>query len=289
MFGQFVINGLITGILYSLLAIGFALVYNTTKIFHVAAAGIYVVSAYAFWFGVDVLSLPMWIAAVFSIAVTMACSYLCELLVYMPLKRKGASNNICMVASIGIMTALVSLVAMLFGNTTKAIFWDAMDTYSFAGISLSKPQMVQLISGTPIILGFLALLRFSDVGIRLKAVSVNETLYTSLGYSLKGVRGLAFLLSGLFIAVAAILNVSEVGMDPNMGMGILFNALIAMILGGIGRFDACVIGGLILGLLQSLVLMQFTSSWQNAITFVVLLVVLFVRPQGFLGYKQRVV
>jgi branched-chain amino acid transport system permease protein len=78
-------------------------------------------------------------------------------------------------------------------------------------------------------------------------------------------------------------------MDPNMGMGILFNALIAMILGGIGRFDACVIGGLILGLLQSLVLMQFTSSWQNAITFVVLLVVLFVRPQGFLGYKQRVV
>ena len=289
MFGQFVINGLVTGILYSLLAIGFALVYNTAKVFHVAAAGIYVVAAYSFWFGVETLSMPMMIAALFSVAITMACRYLCELLVYMPLKRKGALSNISMVASIGIMTALVSLVVMLFGNTTKAIFWDAMDTYSFAGISLSKPQVVQLVFGAPVLLGFLALLRFSKVGIKLKAVSVDETLYTSLGYNLKGIRRLAFLLSGLFIAVAAVLNVSEVGMDPNMGMNILFNALIAMILGGIGRFDACVLGGLILGLLQSLVLLQFTSNWQIAITFMVLLLLLFVRPQGFLGYKQRAV
>jgi len=85
------------------------------------------------------------------------------------------------------------------------------------------------------------------------------------------------------------LNVYEVGMDPNMGMNILINAMAAMIIGGIGRFDACGLGGLTLGLIQSLILIPLPSSWQTGVTFLILMLFLFFRPQGISGYKQRTV
>jgi branched-subunit amino acid ABC-type transport system permease component len=74
-----------------------------------------------------------------------------------------------------------------------------------------------------------------------------------------------------------------------MGMNVLINAMVAMIIGGIGRFGTCVMGGMILGILQSLVVYQYASNWQNAITFLILLGFLFLRPQGIAGYKQRTV
>ena len=94
MIWQFIINGLITGILYSLLAIGFALVYKTTRIFHIAAAGIYVFAAYMFWFFVARAGLPVIPASLVAIMLTMLLSLLSEVCVYRPLKNRKASLNV---------------------------------------------------------------------------------------------------------------------------------------------------------------------------------------------------
>lgn len=102
-------------------------------------------------------------------------------------------------------------------------------------------------------------------------------------------RQFVFLLSGLFIALASCLTVYDTGLDPHMGMNVLVSAMVAMIIGGIGNFSACILGGLLLGILQSLSVYFFTSNWQNAITFIVLLLFLFLRPQGIAGYKQRTI
>lgn len=102
-------------------------------------------------------------------------------------------------------------------------------------------------------------------------------------------RQFVFLLSGLFIALASCLTVYDTGLDPHMGMNVLVSAMVAMIIGGIGNFSACIPGGLLLGILQSLAVYFFASNWQNAITFIVLLLFLFLRPQGIAGYKQRTI
>ena len=109
MFWQFVINGFITGVLYSLLAIGFALIYNTTRIFHIAAAGIYVFAAYMFYLFAVQLTMPLLLAAFLAVALTMALSLATEVLVYRPLKRRKASLNAAMIASIGVMMMIVNL------------------------------------------------------------------------------------------------------------------------------------------------------------------------------------
>ncbi len=285
---QFLINGLITGILYSLLAIGFALVYNTTRIFHIAAAALFVVAAYAFWFFAVTLGINVIVSALLATTLTMGMSLLTEISVYRPLKKKKASNNVAMIASIGMITVLINLIAMFFGNETKVIDNSIQPTFTLGSIIITTPQLYQLTIGSVILIAFVIFIRNRN-GVILQALSEDDVLFETLGYSQKKTRTVVFLISGIFIAAASCLTVYDVGMNPNMGMNILINAMVAMIIGGSGRFNACILGGLLLGMLQSLVVYQFASNWQNAITFIVLLLFLFLRPQGLAGYKQRVV
>lgn len=286
---QFVINGLITGLLYSLLAIGFALVYNTTHIFHIAAAGIYVFAAYMFWWlGVKV-GLPLMFAAALAILLTMGLSFLSEAVVYRPLRNKKSSLSVIMIASIGLMTVIVNLIAMVFGNETKVVDNAIHRTFQWGNVIITTPQFYQIVVAAVSIVAFLVLLDSTRFGLKIRALSADETLFETLGYDKRRTFSIIFLVSGLFIGLASCLTVYDVGMDPNMGMTVLVNAMVAMIIGGTGRFGTCVLGGLLLGVLQSLTVFWFASNWQNAITFALLLGFLFLRPQGIAGYKQRVV
>lgn len=289
MFWQFVVNGLITGILYSLLAIGFALIYNTTRIFHIAAAGIYVFAAYMFYLFAVQLSLPLLVAAFLAVVLTMALSLATEGLVYRPLKRRKGSLNAAMIASIGLMTVIVNLVALFFGNETRVVDNAIAPSFVTGGLVLTTPQVWQLVVGLVVVVGFLVMLVATPWGVRLRALSADEVLFATLGYDRGKARSMVFLVSGAFIAIASCLTVYDVGMAPTMGMNVLVSAIVAMIIGGAGRFAACLVGGLTLGVLQSLTVYFFSSNWQNAVTFIVLLVFLFLRPQGIAGYKQRTV
>lgn len=289
MIWQFIINGLITGILYSLLAIGFALVYNTTRIFHIAAAGIYVFAAYMFyWFAVP-LGLPMIVASLIAIVLTMLLSLLTEICVYRPLKKKNASLNVSMIASIGLMTIIINLLAMFFGNETKVIDNTVLTNFSLSNVIITTPQIWQFVVGGTILAAFILFIAKTDFGVRLRALSADSVLYETLGYDTANSRIQVFLISGAFIAVASCLSVYDIGMDPHIGMNVLINAMVAMIIGGVGRFRTCILGGISLGLLQAMAVYLFSSNWQNAITFIVLLILLFLRPQGIAGYKQRTV
>ena len=289
MIWQFVINGLITGILYSLLAIGFALVYNTTRVFHIAAAGIYVFAAYMFWLFASRLGVPVLAASLIAIVLSGLLSLITEVGVYRPLKNRNASLNVSMIASIGLMIIIVNLMAMFFGNDTKVISNSIVRPLNLGHIIITAPQFIQAITGVITLVVFSAILQRTNWGLRLRALSADESLYNTLGYDTHLSRTIVFIASGVFIGLASCLTVYDVGLDPNMGMNVLINAIVAMIIGGVGRFSTCILGGLSLGVLQSLTVYQFASNWQNAVTFLVLLIFLFLRPQGIAGYKQRTV
>lgn len=289
MFWQFIINGLITGILYSLLAIGFALVYNTTRIFHIAAAGVYVFAAYMFWLFAAEVGMPIVFAALAAIVMTMLLSLLSEVMVYRQLKNRKASLNVIMIASIGLMTVIINTIAMLFGNETKVVENSILQPIVWGNIIITTPQKYQALIGLAALVAFMVILQRTNWGLRLRALSADETLFETLGYNTASTRIIVFLVSGAFIALASCLTVYDVGLDPHMGMNVLINAMVAMIIGGVGKFSTCIIGGLSLGVLQSLTVYQFASNWQNAVTFLVLLILLFLRPQGIAGYKQRTV
>ena len=150
-------------------------------------------------------------------------------------------------------------------------------------------EKYQALIGITVLVFFMMILKRTNWGLRLRALSADETLFETLGYDTKVTRMIVFLASGVFIAIASCLTVYDIGLDPHMGMNVLINAMVAMIIGGVGRYDTCILGGISLGVLQSLTVYQFSSNWQNAVTFVLLIILLFLRPQGIAGYKQRTV
>ncbi|MCR4826124.1 MAG: branched-chain amino acid ABC transporter permease [Bacteroidales bacterium] len=286
---QFLINGIITGILYSLLAVGFALVYNTTWLFHIVAAAIYVFAAYMFYLFAVTFGMPVLVAAIVAITLTMGLSLLTDIAVYRPLKNRKASNNVAMIASIGMMTVIVNLLAMFFGNETKVIDNTIHRSFTLGSVIITTPQMWQLVVGGLVIAAFLVFIGMTSWGVRFRALSADSVLYETMGYNTAHTRTFVFLMSGAFIALASCLTVYDGGFDPHVGMDVLISAIVAMILGGTGRFGTCILGGITLGVLQSLAVYQFSSNWQNAVTFILLLILLFLRPQGIAGYKQRTV
>jgi branched-subunit amino acid ABC-type transport system permease component len=289
MIGQFVINGLITGVLYTLVAIGFALVYNTTRLFHMAAVALYVFAAYMFYLFAVPAGLPILLAGLLSMALTMGLSLLTDVAMYRPLKCRGASDNVSMIASIGLMTVIINALAMLFGNETKVIDLSVQSSFSAGGVILSASQVWQFVLGGSAVLLFIVLLRRSGWGVRLKAYSSDAALCEILGYDALKMRTWVFLLSGAFLSLGSCLAAYDTGLNTDMGMVMLINGLVAMIIGGVGNLEACLLGGLSLGILQSITVFFFPSSWQSAVTFVVLVILLFLRPQGIAGYRQRVV
>ena len=106
---------------------------------------------------------------------------------------------------------------------------------------------------------------------------------------IKKLRIYIFLLSGIFAAIAGILTAYDVGMTPYIGMPMLLNAIVALIIGGIGKFHTAIYGAFTIGILQALTVGVFSANWKEAVTFVVLVIFLLLRPQGIFGEKQRTV
>ena len=168
---QFIINGLITGLLYSLFAIGFSLVYNTTRIFHIAAAALYVIAAYGFYFFVHVMSFPIGLAFILAVCFTICSSLLLELTIYYPFKIKKASLNVVMIASIGVMTILVNMISLCFGNETIVIDNAIQDAFTFGKVTVTTPQMYQAVVGFITLAVFVFFIRGTRLGIEIKALS----------------------------------------------------------------------------------------------------------------------
>jgi branched-chain amino acid transport system permease protein len=281
-------NGFINGITYSLLAIGFALVYNTTKIFHIAAAALYSFGAYMFYLFVS-LGLPALLSGGIAVVLTMGLSWLIDTSVYQPLQKKEASPNALMIASLGVMIVVVNLLIIFFHNEVKHFKYPAGDHIFLGFLIITDVQRIQLIIGAVAITFALLFLNQTPWGIRFRALSTDRSLYRTLGYDERKTRLLAILMSGAFIAVGSCLRDYQFGVHPNEGMTYLIKAMVAMTIAGTGRFGICVLGGIVLGVLEGWVGFRFPAIWTDAVTYLLLILILLLRPQGIAGMKTRAI
>lgn len=289
MFVQFLINGLITGCIYAIASLGFALVYNTTRIFHIAYSSLYVFAAYMLYLFLNILHFQLWISIFLGICLTITLSSLMEYLVYLPLKEKRTSLNISMVSSIGVMIVLINSISLGFGNETKVFHEQTYSSYNMHGLVLTQIQIIQFVICISVIVCMWLFFTNSNIGLLTRALRDNPLLCEIYGHNIDRIRIKIFCISGFLVAIAGMLSAYDLGTDPYTGIPMFLNAIVALIIGGIGRFIAPIIGGIILGILQALTVWQFSANWQNAITFFVLILFLLLRPQGIVGEKQRII
>lgn len=284
---QLLLNGFAMGCAFAMVALGFALIYNTTRIFHIAHGALYVMAAYLLFAMHMRMGWPLWVGIPVTLGLVALAGVACDWALYRPLDKKGASLLIHLLTSLGAYTIVVNLIAMVFGSQTQVFRTAARPTYSIGGLILNQIQLISIITLVVLCVACWFILRGTQLGLRLRAMRDNPTLISLSGINPWAVRSMAFALGSGICGLGAILLALDLGIDPHIGMAAVLVAAVAVIVGGIGTFEGPIIGGVLVGLLQSVAVWQASARWQEMVTFIVLILFLVFRPQGILGQKKR--
>lgn len=288
LFFQLAATGLVVGSLYVLCALGWGLIYGTTLHFHVAHGAVFTLAAYYAYAGQKLLGLPLAVAVVAAIAAAALSGLLIDFLIYQPLERRGAIRTTLFIASLGLLTLIENLLAILF--TPDPLRMDVgrlADAVQLGPVYLTR---LHLISVACAVIGYLALmafLRYSLWGRAIRAVSSSPEMARTVGIDLRRVHLLTYAVGSAISAPAGILLAMDVGVEPYRGTTFVLLASVAVILGGIGSIPGALLGALVLALLENLGVWKIPSEWQSSISFGVFLFFIVVRPRGFFGRKVQ--
>lgn len=288
MFAQMLANGLVNGLSYAMLAVGFALIYNTTRVFHIAYGATFAAGAFVFYYCFVPLSLAMPLAVAVCLAITSLLGIGLDRLVYAPLARSNATPLVALLSSLGVYLVVMNSIALLFGSNSKVLLPGAQAHCRLAGFVLTHTQIATAATSFVVIPGVLLWLRFSRYGRLVIAIRDNPDLAVVLGTDLGVARALVFAVGSFLCGISAALYALDIGIDPGIGMPALLIAAVALIVGGVGTFGGPVVGALLLGIIRSVIAGFISTKWMDAGTYAVLILFLLLRPEGLLGRRRRI-
>lgn len=283
---QILCNGIISGLTIGLLAMAFNVVYLPTRVFHIALAGAYAGAPFVAWHTLQwKWAWPS--AAALAVLTAVLFSLGCEALNHARLERKSASAGSHLISSLGIYIVAVQALALIWGNETKVLRTGVDKVVNVGQVVLTHAQLLSGVISLLLLALFYGWIRFTGLGLQLRALADNSVQLGLHGYNTRRLRLLAFGIAGLLASVCALLVAYDIGFDPHGGLVVLLLAIVAVIIGGRDTWLGPVLGGIALGLVRSEVVWFLSARWQDAVTYVLLALFLFLRPHGLLGRKVR--
>ena len=287
MFWQLIANGLIAGSIYILVALGFSIVYRTVLFIHFAHGVIFTTGAYCTFLFLQWFGMPLWVSIVLGILGGAGLGCLIEIGVYRPLRKRGSSGLVLLLASLGMYILLQNVISMIFGDQTRSIRTsDVQEGLLVLGARITPIQIITIGTSVTLILALSAFLKMTKIGKAMRAVANDPELANLSGIHSNRVILWAFAIGSALAGLAGILVALDVDMTPTMGMNALMMGVVAVIIGGVRSIPGIALGALLLATAQHLGAWYIGSAWQEAIAFVVLVAFLLFRPQGFLGKKS---
>ncbi|MBE0619778.1 MAG: branched-chain amino acid ABC transporter permease [Burkholderiales bacterium] len=286
LFLQLAATGLVVGSLYVLCAIGWGLIYGTTLHFHVAHGAVFTLAAYYAYAAQKLLGLPLAIAVLVAICAAAISGMLIDLLIYQPLERRGAIRTTLFIASLGLLTLIENVLAIIFTPDPLRMDVGSLgDSVQLGPVFLTRLHLVSVATALLGLLALMAFLKYSRWGQAIRAVSSSPEMARTVGIDLRRVHLLTYAVGSAITAPAGILIAMDVGVEPYRGTTFVLLASVAVIMGGIGSIPGAALGALFLALLENLGVWKIPSEWQSTIAFGVFLIFIVVRPRGFFGRK----
>ncbi len=283
---QVLFNGLISASIYILVGLGFSLIYRTTRFFNFAHGIVLTCGAYfAFMFKVC-LNIPLLLSCLFAVVLCLLLGYIVDIFIYHQLRQKRAGPLIHLLASLGIYVILLNLISILFGDRILSIRSSKIvEGHSFLGARVTSIQIITIFISGSLIIVTIFLLRKTKIGKALRAVANDATLASISGINSDQVIRFSLTIGSALAGVAGILMALDVDMTPTMGMNVLMMGIVAVIVGGIDSIPGIVLGAFLLGMAQHFGAWFIGSQWQDAIAFLILVLFLLFKPEGFFGKK----
>jgi branched-subunit amino acid ABC-type transport system permease component len=282
---QLLINGVQVGALYALTAVGFSLIFGSTKIFHFAHGATFAVGAYLFYYIYAVSGWPWLAAALVAALAVVAVGVTLDRLVYAPIQGNEGSFFTVFVASFGVAVFIQNLIGTVFGRDFVSVDTPlSRSVETLPGLYIA-PVAVVAIACAAVSFGALHyFLSRTHVGMALRALSENADLVRTFGLDPRRLSTYAFALGSLLVVPAAILTGITSGLNTAVGGRVMLISLAATIVGGVGSLRGAACAALLLGLAENLALWVFDPQWSEAVTFVVLFMFILLRPAGFFGH-----
>jgi branched-chain amino acid transport system permease protein len=286
---QLLVDGLQLGALYALMAVGFAVIFGSTRVFHYAHGTTYVIIGYLFYWMAERLHVPWWISAVVAALAGVVFGVALDRYVYRPIQRDEGSFFTVFVASFGIGVVAENIIIILFGASFVSISTPLTRAADVGGGIVVSYLGIFSVLAAGLLFTFLNwFLARTDVGVALRALSENPELVRGFGLNPRKLSQYAFALGSLLVAPAALVATCVTGLTPTAGHRVVLISIAASIIGGIGSLRGAGLGGLILGLAESLAVWKLSTGWSEAVAFVILLAFILARPSGLFGTRARV-
>ena len=284
-FLQLVISGIAQGCIYGLIALGFVLIYKATETVSFAQGDLMMLGAIGGLAGMTMLGFPFWLAVPAAIAAMALFGVLTERVVIRPILGQPAFSIVMLTIGIGYVAR--GLITMLPGIGTdthtlpvpyRNVTWNA------GGLILSAEHMVVIVVTALLCLGLFAMFRYSKLGIAMQASSQNQLAAYYMGIPVKRLNGLVWGLAAAVAAIAGLLLAPITFVHANMGF-IGLKAFPAAVVGGFGSLPGAIVGGLIIGIVESLSGFYLPEGFKDIAAYVVVLIMLMVKPNGLFGDK----
>jgi len=282
LFIQQLVSGISIGAIYSLLAVGYALVYSVYNFTNWAFDGFMAFGAFMAFTGITSLFMPFWLAAFFSIILTVILSVGTEKLAYSPLRVRKAPRLFMMISAMGVNLATVNIINLIYGGVFRKFPVTNLQPIFIEGVSIGR---MDLMAGG-ISFGVLALLWVflyrTKWGLGIRASSIDILTASLMGINNNAVAMIVFATTGVLSSVAGVFYGIKYAVFPMMGI-VTIKAMIASIVGGLGNLPAAIVGSMILGILETMVSGYISSTYRDLFSFMFLIIILLFFPNGLMG------
>ncbi len=264
------------------------ILYQILKFFPISHSISLAVAAYLIYYANIKFTLPLVFAVPFSIVLSIFLMILIDKFVYKPLQKRNLEGWQMLIASLGVYIVFQNVISIFWGDGTLSFrTWPVKAGHQFLGAYITNVQIITILIGTGLMLISWLFLERTNVGQQIKAATSNPELSGLLGIDRNKAVVWSFILGSGLAACAGILIAADTDMTPTMGFNWLLYAMVAMIVGGMGKMRYLLLGSLFLATAQHLSAYYLDNKWMNATAFVILIVFLYFKPYGFSGQKPK--
>ena len=284
-FLQYLINGVSIGAVYAIIALGYTMVYGIAKMLNFAHGDVIMVGAYMSFCVTNYLGLPAWVSILAAMAVCMVLGIIIEGLAYKPLR--GASSLAVLITAIGVSYFLQNAAQLIWGsapkNFTSIVTFDPIKLFD-GRLTITGEVIITIIASIVIMLALTLFTGKTRMGKAMRAVSEDRAAAQLMGINVNNTISMTFAIGSALAAIAGVLLCSTVPtLQPTTGSMPGIRAFTAAVFGGIGSIPGAMLGGILLGIIETMTKAYLSTQFSDAIVFLVLIIVLLVKPAGLMG------
>ena len=286
-FLQLVISGVAQGCIYGLIALGFVLIYKATETVSFVQGDLMMLGAFCGLGAMTFLGFPFWLAVVSSILAMGLAGVALERVVIRPILGQPAFSIVMLTIGIGyVLRGLITMIPVIGTDTHVLPVPYKDEIWTIGALVLNVEQIVVIVCTAVLCLLLFAVFKYSKVGIAMQAASQNQLAAYYMGIPVKRLNGLVWGLAAAVAAIAGLLLAPITFVHANMGF-VGLKAFPAAVVGGFGSLPGAIVGGLVIGLVESIAGFYAPEGWKDIAPYVVVLIMLWLKPNGIFGDTLR--